>query len=350
MKGKNIKMADNSKKSSTLMLSFLISLILILIFILFFIKIVASGNQSQNDETSVSVQRMTTEAATSEKITQTVNSQTQTAVQMTSLSKTSVEVTAEVTTTVSTVTTSDVIITSAAETTVLKSDDKPTATPTADPKHPWANKKVYLTFDDGPSGHTEKIIDILNDYGIKATWFVIGTSDKKLQAKYKLIVDNGNTIGMHSYSHDYDKIYGSVKVFAKDYKKIASLLQEEIGYVPDLYRFPGGSSNSKCKKLTIQPFISYLEKKNVRYFDWNVVTGDAEGIAYTDDELIQNALDGIEEHTICVVLMHDTDSKQQTLDTLPELIEDIQEKGAQILPITEDTPEIRHVLPDDEKK
>lgn len=228
----------------------------------------------------------------------------------------------------------------------------PTPTLAVDPETgetlPWADKKVYITFDDGPSKNTDELLDLLAQYNAKATFFVIGHEGEESKRLYKRIVDEGHAIGMHSYSHDYEKIYKSVEDFEKDFTKISDLLYDSIGYVPDLYRFPGGSSNSRCKKLTIQPFISFLLERDLRYFDWNVENGDATGKSYTSEELAQNLLDGVEKKTTSVILCHDTNAKGKTLESMKIVLPTLVEKGAQILPITEDTPMIRHVKPEQE--
>lgn len=210
---------------------------------------------------------------------------------------------------------------------------------------PWADKKVYLTFDDGPSKNTDALLDLLAQYDVKVTFFVIGHEGEEYSRLYKRMAEEGHTIGMHSYSHDYDKIYKSVEDFEKDFTKISDLLYDNIGYVPDLYRFPGGSSNGKCKALTIQPFISFLLEHNMRYFDWNVQNSDATGEDFTVEELAQNLLDGVANKTTSVVLCHDTNAKGKTLESMKIVLPTLIEKGAQILPITADTPMVRHVKP-----
>ena len=231
----------------------------------------------------------------------------------------------------------------------------PAPTPTPEPTKavdpetgeplPWADKKVYITFDDGPSKNTDALLDLLSEYNAKVTFFVIGHEGEENKRLYKRIVEEGHSIGMHSYSHDYAEIYKSVEDFEKDFTKISDLLYDSIGYVPKLYRFPGGSSNSRCKSLTIQPFISFLLENDLRYFDWNVDNGDATGKNYTVEELAQNLLDGVEKKTVSGVLCHDTNAKGKTLESMKIVLPKLVEKGAQILPITEDTPMIRHVKP-----
>lgn len=206
--------------------------------------------------------------------------------------------------------------------------------------------KVYLTFDDGPSKNTERILDILDQYGVKATFFVTGKTDEESQALYKKIVEKGHTLGMHSYSHKYSVIYESLEAFEQDYKQLHDYLYEVTGVDCKYYRFPGGSSN-KVSNLDMREFITYLNSQGVTYFDWNVSSGDATSQAYTTDELIQNVMGDVTKYKTSVVLMHDAATKTTTVDGLASLIEQLQAEGAKILPIDENTTPIQHVSVED---
>ncbi len=224
------------------------------------------------------------------------------------------------------------------------SDENLTPTPTIDPDKPYSNKTVYLTFDDGPSNHTDQILDMLDKYGIKATWFVCGKPSDANKEMIKEISDRGHTIGLHSYSHDYD-IYKSLDAFEKDYNKLAELLKEILGYEPKYFRFPGGSSNNYCKSLTIQPFIKFVMNRGCNYYDWNVINCDADGKKHTNQEMIDSVVNGCVDHETCMVLMHDTNAKMQTLETLEETIQILVSKGAKFDKITDETPLIQHRKP-----
>lgn len=204
------------------------------------------------------------------------------------------------------------------------------------------NKKVYLTFDDGPSIYTEKILDILKEYQIKATFFVIGKSDSYSKEMYQRIVDEGHTLGMHSYSHQYENIYNSLEDFKKDFNQLSDLLYEITGVRPSLYRFPGGSSN-QVSKVDMSQYIRYLNDKNITYFDWNVVNGDATGEEITTDGLVENILTGIKNKDVSVVLMHDSPTKINTVDSLPKLIRELEKQDCSILPIDQNTVSVQHV-------
>ncbi|MCR5637570.1 MAG: polysaccharide deacetylase family protein [Lachnospiraceae bacterium] len=228
--------------------------------------------------------------------------------------------------------------------TTKASDENLTPTPTIDPDKPYSNKTVYLTFDDGPSNHTDQILDMLDKYGIKATWFVCGKPSEANKEMIKEISDRGHTIGLHSYSHDYD-IYKSLDAFEKDYNKLAELLKEILGYEPKYFRFPGGSSNNYCKSLTIQPFIKFVMNRGCNYYDWNVINCDADGKKHTNQEMIDSVVNGCVDHETCMVLMHDTNAKMQTLETLEETIQILVSKGAKFDKITDETPLIQHRKP-----
>lgn len=202
--------------------------------------------------------------------------------------------------------------------------------------------KVYLTFDDGPSENTEAILDILDDYNVKATFFVVGADTEEYGDEYRRIVEDGHTIGMHSYSHNYSQIYASEEAFAEDYNKIHDLIFETTGVDTKYYRFPGGSSNG-FSNASMSVFINYLNEQGAVYYDWNVVSGDATSQAYTSDELIDNVMNDVVKYKTSIVLMHDASNKDATVEALPKLIEALQEEGAMILPISDDTTVIQHV-------
>lgn len=209
-------------------------------------------------------------------------------------------------------------------------------------------KKVYLTFDDGPSKNTEKILNILKKYNVKATFFVIGKTTETSFELYKKIADEGHTLAMHSYSHDYDKIYKSTDAFLEDTKKIKDLLTEKTGVEPTIYRFPGGSSN-KVSNLDMKEFIKCLNEQNITYFDWNVVNGDATGKQLAEKEMIQNIVQGVEQYESSIVLMHDTDKKEKTLNTLETVIQKLLKQDVTFLAITEQTKPVQHVKSDSVK-
>ncbi len=206
-----------------------------------------------------------------------------------------------------------------------------------------ATHKVYLTFDDGPSEYTDDILDILDEYGVKATFFVVGKEKDSDLELYKRIVDEGHTLGMHSYSHVYSRIYSSEDSFISDLDRISDLLTGATGQVPQFYRFPGGSSNA-VSPLDMHKFINILDERGITYFDWNVSSGDATNELLSAKQITYNATAGIEKKETSVILMHDSLVRPTTVEALPAIIEKILSiDGAKILPITSDTEAVKHI-------
>lgn len=201
--------------------------------------------------------------------------------------------------------------------------------------------KVYLTFDDGPSANTDQILDILDEYGVKATFFVVGKEGYNDQ--YRRIVEEGHTLGMHSYSHVYRDIYESVEAYGQDLEKLHTYLYELTGVDSRIVRLPGGSSNTVSKDK-IQDIIAYLGQQGMTYYDWNVSSGDAASGYVSAQQITDNVLNHVSEHHTSIVLMHDASGKNTTVEALPIILEKILESDNMVLlPITEDTVPIQHV-------
>ena len=208
---------------------------------------------------------------------------------------------------------------------------------------PGDTLKVYLTFDDGPSSNTAAILDILDKYGVKATFFVIGKEDEESQELYKRIVEEGHTLGMHSYSHQYSTIYSSLDSFEDDFYHLQSYLKELTGVESVYYRFPGSSSN-QISNTDMGSFISFLDENGVTYYDWNVSSGDATTQAYTKEEIVDHVLNDVVKYKTSIVLLHDSNAKTTTVDALEPLIEGLQGIGAEILPIDQSTYPVQYTV------
>ncbi len=206
-----------------------------------------------------------------------------------------------------------------------------------------ASHKVYLTFDDGPSIYTDDILDILDRYGVKATFFVVGKETDSAKKSMQDIVERGHTLGMHSYSHKYNEIYESVESFAEDFTKLRNYLYEVTGVECKFYRFPGGSSNT-VSRPDVREFAMYLEQQGIRFYDWNIASGDGGRELLSVETLTENSLQGIEEFGTSIILMHDSANKRTTVEALPIIIENILAmEDTVILPITEDTEPVQHI-------
>lgn len=194
-------------------------------------------------------------------------------------------------------------------------------------EHQSDEKVVYLTFDDGPSENTQKIMDILARYNAKATFFVTGRN-QKYNYLIKDAYNAGHTIALHTYSHDYQTVYSSVDAYFDDLNKVGQMVKNEIGFVPHYIRFPGGSSNTISRKYC-QGIMSTLTKEVIergyQYYDWNGDSTDASGNHVAVSKLIHNG-------TLChdnnvMILCHDTQAKDTTVQALPSIIEHYQSLG-----------------------
>lgn len=202
-------------------------------------------------------------------------------------------------------------------------------------------KKVYLTFDDGPSSNTDRILDILDEYNTKATFFVVGKSNYEEQ--YKRIVNEGHTLGMHSYTHIYSEIYSSLEAYKDDLQKLKDFLYKITGVECKVVRFPGGSSNS-ISKVNMRELIGYLDEVGLEYYDWNISSGDANSSYINASKIADNVLKNINKYDNVVILFHDAAEKDSTVDALPIIIEKILEsEDTVLLPITEETIPIQHI-------
>ncbi len=206
-------------------------------------------------------------------------------------------------------------------------------------------QKVYLTFDDGPSESTSRILDILKEKNVKATFFVIGQEDAESKELYQRIVAEGHTLGMHSFSHKYNVIYESLEAFSEDMAHLQSYLAEVTGVTPEILRFPGGSSN-QVSNTDMKEFIRFLKEKGITYYDWNVASGDATSHAYTPEELVQNVMNDVGRYETSIVLMHDSSAKSGTVEALAPMIDQLREMGAELLPIDENTTPIQQIPAD----
>ncbi|WP_337415247.1 polysaccharide deacetylase family protein [Waltera sp.] len=203
--------------------------------------------------------------------------------------------------------------------------------------------KVYLTFDDGPSIYTNDILDILDSYNVKATFFVVGKEGTNAEEALQRIVDEGHTLGMHSYSHKYKELYESMDSFTQDFARIRDYIYQATGEESVCYRFPGGSSNT-VSEIDMHDFIDYLDSQGVEYYDWNVSSGDGGSMKLSTDTLLENCTKDIDTRDTSIILLHDSAEKPTTVEALPDIIENILARpDTVILPITENTRPIHHI-------
>lgn len=208
-------------------------------------------------------------------------------------------------------------------------------------------KIAYLTFDDGPSLNTEKILEILDKYNIKATFFVVGPSNKTKNDLLIKIAQSGHELAIHSYEHNYNYIYSSKENYIKDFYTCLNWIKELTGITPYIYRFPGGSSNTIASKDLIKSIIKNLESQGFIHADWNIDTLDS----YTKKDaskLLSNTLTSLKinennNHYHQTILMHDDINKPATINALPSIIEKLISKGYHFKKLDKDADIIKHI-------
>ncbi|HOJ36219.1 MAG: polysaccharide deacetylase [Clostridiales bacterium] len=206
-------------------------------------------------------------------------------------------------------------------------------------------KKIYLTFDDGPSKLTPQILDILDKYNVKATFFVIGNGTN--HSYLSKIAEKGHAIGLHTYSHNYKYIYASEENFFDDLEKISKLVEQETGVVSKIIRFPGGSSNlsSKFNPGVMSRLAEKVKAKGYEYYDWNCTNGDGTGNNLSVSTLINTAVDtALKANGDLIMLMHDSAAKKTTVEALPRIIEIFRDAGYTFAPISPETVPVHHTI------
>lgn len=199
-------------------------------------------------------------------------------------------------------------------------------------------KVVYLTFDDGPNRYTEKLLDYLAEYDVKATFFVTNQNPNYTYV-LKKIVDEGHAIGVHSYTHSWS-IYSSTSKFMADFNKMHDLILKETGVDTKIFRFPGGTNNTVSRSYSkgiMSSLSSSMTKAGYVYFDWNVDCGDTSG--YSASQIAKNTINQISSRKTSIVLMHDL--KKNTVDAIKTILKYCVKNGYEFKVLDETSPKIQ---------
>lgn len=213
---------------------------------------------------------------------------------------------------------------------------------TAPTNYTYEEGTIYFTFDDGPSQYTYSYLEYLKKYKVKATWFVVPSKEQWNMDCLKAISNAGHTIGVHSLTHDYNKIYASVEAYLEDFYGAWSIIKEATGQTPELFRFAGGSNND-YNADTRDAIIKEMTRRGFRFFDWNVDSGDADGATWQD---MYNSIPrecGVLKRPI--ILMHDAAGKQSTLYVFENVLQVLMEEGYKFDCLHNDTRPIQFVGP-----
>ncbi len=211
-------------------------------------------------------------------------------------------------------------------------DDKPT---------------IYLTFDDGPSVYTSQVLDILDRYDIKATFFVTADNPEYFD-EITNAYQQGHVIGLHTASHSYATIYKSVDAYFTDLELISEVVEQRTGKKSTYIRFPGGSSNTISEKYhhgIMAKLVSEVDQRGYQYFDWNAEIGDAKKYHSVSSIIETGKKQGDGKHDM-MLLCHDGNSNQDTVKALPTLLTYYLSLGYQFKTIDDSTPVFHHHIAD----
>lgn len=190
-------------------------------------------------------------------------------------------------------------------------------------------KRVFLTFDDGPTTTvTPFILDLLKQENIKATFFVLGSRAKANPDLIKREFEEGHYIANHGYTHKYSQIYQSSQTVLDEYNYAEGCIQEALenpDYHSRVFRFPGGSVGGYYKTIKKQA-KQFLRQNNIVSLDWNALSKDADG-AHTKETIMQNIIGTVGQKQSVVILMHDAADKILTYETLPDVIQYLRDNG-----------------------
>lgn len=223
------------------------------------------------------------------------------------------------------------------------------------PQTPKSSEKIaYLTFDDGPSPVTPRVLDTLKTHQVKATFFIVGREVAGHEAILKRIVAEGHAVGGHSYSHNYQIVYKNMESFFADVEKGSQMIEKVTGVKPTVFRYPGGSTNTVSLKYqdpkrynkqhtVMQAIKAESQQRGYTFIDWNVTNGDARSNKYTAAQALANIKQQVKSQKEIVVLMHDSSTKSPTVEALPEIISYLKQKGYRFEVIQADRPTVSNV-------
>ncbi|MBC2580211.1 polysaccharide deacetylase family protein [Clostridium sp. DJ247] len=191
------------------------------------------------------------------------------------------------------------------------------------------SKEVFLTFDDGPCvNNTNKILKILNENNVKATFFVVGMKGEENPEILKNLSDSGMSIGIHTYCHDYKKMYKNLDEYLKDLQDCSNVIKKITKITPIPYiRLPGGSTNLVASQSNLNSIKVTLAQSGMKYVDWNVDSGDGNSHKITAEKIKENIAEQCSNKKYAVILMHDTYYNNCTVEALPSVIKYLKDEG-----------------------
>ncbi|MDU2066241.1 MAG: polysaccharide deacetylase family protein, partial [Sporomusaceae bacterium] len=199
----------------------------------------------------------------------------------------------------------------------------------------YGTKTVYLTFDDGPDPeNTPYVLDLLKEYQIHATFFLVGKQAAAHPDLVKRIFAEGHAIGNHSYNHDYRDLYRSPDAYFAQIHRTDEIIKGIIGVRPRISRAPGGTVGHFQKA-----YWDRLKTEGYRDIAWNISSGDASDGKAAD--LYGNIAEQIQRQALwshAIVLMHDGTGHKETMKALRNIIELFRSQGFEFKVVNMRTP------------
>ena len=205
------------------------------------------------------------------------------------------------------------------------------------------HKVAYLTYDDGPSSITPNLLDALKANGVHATFFVVGAAAQKYPDVVKREADEGNVVGVHSWTHDYKYIYSSETNFLDDFNKLKDYVTNLTGTAPTVNRYPGGT-NETCGNPNhmLRKVDPQVKAMGFKPFDWNAYAKDAvSGYRPSVEQTVQNVMSTVGNKTTLVILMHDTAVNGNDVTALPQIVKELRNKGYSFGTLSTATPKVQ---------
>lgn len=191
-------------------------------------------------------------------------------------------------------------------------------------------KVAYLTFDDGPSSMTPQLLSTLADCKVKATFFVVGLQAEAFPGALKQIAQQGHTIGVHSWTHQYPYIYKNTQNFLQDFNQLKDYIYQQTGTMPNICRFPGGTNNTVFRHYNNGPImsdiVSLVHGMGFEYYDWNVSSGEASAVPPSKDVIVNRVVSQCKNVNTAVILFHDTENKGYVA-AVPEIVAKLRSMG-----------------------
>ena len=206
---------------------------------------------------------------------------------------------------------------------------------------------VFLTFDDGPSFNTERVLDVLREEDVPGTFFVVGVTSAKDIALYNKILDEGHSLGLHSFDHDMQGVYRNMRTFLKDFTKLDDWIYEKTGASLKIFRMVGGSHSMYCSSSVREEILSYMMDNGYACFDWDIDSRDSGHYAVPAWRIAQNVIQTAKKKPDqdLIILMHDDGLRTSVANALKTIIPYFKEQGYSFDTLREDMESTKKLLP-----